>query len=101
MSLSNKLLVTRMLAGEVDWLEQWASDGVWTIPGSAKWSGIYKGKREIARNLLAPMTAEMASLGKFEIDNIIAEANYVVVQGHATGRVTKAGKPYNNTYCLV
>jgi uncharacterized protein len=43
----------------------------------------------------------MASLGKFEIDNIVAEGNYVVVQGRATGRLTKSGKPYNNTYCLV
>ena len=97
----NKLLVTRMLAGETDWLEQWSADGVWTIPGSTKWSGIYAGKAEIARKLLAPMTAEMASLGRFEIENVIAEGNFVVVQGQATGRVTKSGRPYNNTYCLV
>lgn len=45
----NKLLVTRMLAGETNWLEQWAADGVWTIPGSTKWSGIYVGKAEIAK----------------------------------------------------
>jgi ketosteroid isomerase-like protein len=37
----NKMLVRRMLAGEVDWLEQWASDAVWTIPGSTRWSGTY------------------------------------------------------------
>jgi len=47
------------------------------------------------------MTAELASLGKFEIENIVAEGNSVVVQGHATGRVTKSGRPYNNVYCLV
>ena len=101
MSADNKLLVTRILAGETNWPEQWAEDGVWTIPGSTKWSGIYVGKAEIARKLLAPMSAEMGSLGKFEIENIIAEGNFVVVQGHATGRVTKSGRPYNNTYCLV
>ena len=43
----------------------------------------------------------MESLGTFHIDNIIAEGNHVVVQGHASGRTTKSGKPYNNTYCLV
>lgn len=101
MVVDNKNLVRRMLAGETNWLEQWAVDGIWTIPGSTKWSGIYEGKAEIARKLLAPMTAELASLGEFEIENLIAEGNFVVVQGHATGRVTKSGRSYNNIYCLV
>jgi hypothetical protein len=55
----------------------------------------------IARNLLSPLSAEMKSLGKFEIDHVVAEGSYVVVQGHATGRLTHSGPPYNNTYCLV
>ena len=101
MTTENKVFVERMLAGEGNWLDQWESDGVWIILGSTRWSGVYSGKAEIARNLLMPLTAEMASLGKFEIENLIAEGNYVVVQGHATGRITKSGKPYNNTYCLV
>jgi hypothetical protein len=42
-----------------------------------------------------PLTAELKSLGKFEIDNIVAEGNYVVVQGHVTGRVTQTGQQYN------
>ena len=97
----NKTLIKRMLTGEIDWLEQWATDAVWTIQGSTKWSGTYSGKTEIARNLLGPLLAELKSLGKFEIDNLIAEGDYVVVQGHATGRVTQTGHEYNNTYCLV
>jgi hypothetical protein len=75
----NKMLIRRMLAGEVDWLEQWASDAVWVIPGSTKWSGTYSRKSNIARNLLGPLTAELKSLGEFEIDNVIAEGDYVVV----------------------
>ena len=97
----NKTLVKRMLAGEVDWLEQWASDGVWMIPGSTRWSGTYCGKAAIARNLLGPLTSAMKSLGKFEVDKIIAEGDCVVVQGHATGRVTQSGEQYDNVYCLV
>jgi hypothetical protein len=31
--VENKILIRRMLAGEVDYLEQWASDAVWTIQG--------------------------------------------------------------------
>jgi uncharacterized protein len=97
----NKMIVTRMLAGEVDWLDQWDNKGVWVIPGTTRWSGTYSGKAMIARNLLGPLSAEMKSLGKFEIDHLVAEGSYVVVQGHATGRVTQSGQPYNNTYCLV
>ncbi len=47
------------------------------------------------------MTAELKSLGEFEIDNVVAEGDYVVVQGHATGRITQSSQEYNNTYCLV
>ena len=97
----NKILIRRMLGGEVNWLEQWASDGIWIIPGTTRWSGTYSGKATIARNLLGPLTAELKSLGKFEIDNMVAEGNWVVVQGHATGRVTQSGEQYNNIYCLV
>jgi ketosteroid isomerase-like protein len=97
----NRRLVERMLAGEIDWLEQWSSDGLWSIPGSTRWSGTYQGKADIGRNLLGPLSAEMESLGTFHIDRVIAEGNHVVVQGHASGRITKSGKPYNNTYCLV
>lgn len=97
----NKMLVERMLCGEVDWLDQFASDAVWIIPGTTRWSGTYSGKAAIARDLLAPLTAEMANLGRFEIDNMVAEGNYVVVEGHASGRLTKSGRTYNNTYCLV
>jgi hypothetical protein len=35
------------------------------------------------------------------MDNVVAEGNFVVVQGHAEGRLTKTGRPYDNTYCLV
>ncbi len=41
----NKVLIRRMLAGEVDYLEQWANDAVWTIPGSTKWPVRIEAKR--------------------------------------------------------
>jgi ketosteroid isomerase-like protein len=75
----NKMLVKRMLAGEVDWLEQWASNQEWMISGSARRSGTCSGNAAIGRNLLASLTAEMESLGRFKIDNVVAEGNYVVV----------------------
>lgn len=48
--------------------------------------------------LLRPIFAELESMGNNIVDNVIAEGDYVVVQAHATGRKTKTGNPYNNTY---
>jgi len=88
-AVENKQMIESMLAGTVGWLEQWASDGVWIIPGSSRWSGAYRGRAAIGMKLLGPLTSELESLGTFEVENVIAEGNFVVVQGHATGRVTK------------
>jgi hypothetical protein len=49
------------------------------IPGSTRWSGTYLGKAAIGRNLLAFLKAEMESLGRFEIDHVVAERNHVAV----------------------
>jgi ketosteroid isomerase-like protein len=43
----------------------------------------------------------MESMGSSVITNIIAEGDYVVVESYAKDRMTKSGKPYNNTYCQV
>jgi ketosteroid isomerase-like protein len=78
------------------------SDDVrWTIIGNTKYSHTMNGKQEIIDKLLRPIMAEMENMGSNHLDNVIAEGDYVVVQQHASGRKTKTGNPYNNTYCLV
>jgi ketosteroid isomerase-like protein len=42
-----------------------------------------------------------SSPGRTEIQNLVAEGDYVVVQSQASDRVMKTGRPYNNTYCIV
>ena len=99
----NKEVVRRM--GEAKGLEPMLatmSDDVrWTIIGKTKFSHVMNGKQEIIDKLLKPIFAEMEGMGLNHVDNIIAEGDYVVVQQHATGRKTKTGNDYNNTYCLV
>jgi uncharacterized protein len=73
----------------------------WTIMGSTKYSHTMNGKKEIVDKLLHPIFAELESMGSNHVDNVIAEGDFVVVQQHATGRKTKTGNPYNNSYCLV
>ncbi len=99
----NKEVVRKMgEAKDLDgMLATMADDIRWTIIGSTKWSHVMNGKKEIVDKLLHPIFAEMESMGSSTTDNVIAEGDYVVVQSHATGRKTKTGKPYNNTYCNV
>ena len=99
----NKETVRKM--GEAKGLEQMLatmSDDVrWTIIGTTKYSLTMNGKQEITNKLLHPIFAELESMGSNHVDNVIAEGDYVVVQQHASGRKTKTGNPYNNTYCMV
>ena len=93
----NKEIVRKISSGEVGLLDYWAEDGVWIIPGLAT----YKGKREIAAKLVDPFSDLMVSEGRVVVTNMIAEGDYVVVEQHAKDRITKTGKSYNNTYCMV
>jgi ketosteroid isomerase-like protein len=86
-ALTNKELVRRALASGLDFMDLVAEDAEWVIPGF----GTYRGKREIIDKLITPVEGLMESMG----------SSYVVVEFYAKDRRTKAGKPYNNTYCLV
>lgn len=93
----NVELVKKVLASGLDVMEFLAEDAVWVIPGF----GTYKGKQDIHARLLAPVQAMMESMGSSVITNIVAQGDYVVVESYAKDRMTKSGKPYNNTYCQV
>lgn len=99
----NKEVVRKMreAKGLEPMLAAMSDDVRWTIIGTTKYSGTMNGKQEIIDKLLRPITSELESMGNTHMDNVIAEGDYVVVQQHASGRKTKTGNPYNNTYCLV
>ena len=90
-------LAKKVLASGLDVLEFLAEDAVWLIPGF----DTYQGKEEIYNKLLAPTHALMESMGTSVITNIVAQGDYVVAESYAKDRITKTGKPYNNTYCHV
>ena len=99
----NKAVVSKMGAAKSldDMLATMSDDVRWTIQGTTKYSHVMNGKKEIVDKLLHPIFSEMESMGSNHVDNVIAEGDFVVVQQHATGRKTKTGNPYNNSYCLV
>ena len=71
-----------------------------TIIGTTKFSGTFNGKPEIVNKVLTPLTSQLEGGLTITVDNLIAEGDYVVMQGRGKS-TTKAGKSYNNTYCQV
>jgi len=81
-------------------VESLADDFCWTVTGSTKWSGTYRGKQAVLTELMGPLFSQFADQYTNTAHRFIAEDDYVVVE--CRGRVTtKAGIPYNNTYCWV
>ncbi len=77
------------------------ADGVtWTNIGSTKYSGTYTGKNDFTARLLGPLFAQLKAGIAATLHNIVAEADFVVVQLSGQAE-TKDGRPYNNTYCHV
>jgi ketosteroid isomerase-like protein len=81
-------------------LDLWADDFSWTIIGTTKWSKTFHGKESVRRDLIAPLFSNFATQYTNTASRFIAEGDFVVVE--CRGEVkTKAGQPYNNTYCYV
>ena len=81
-------------------IDSLADDVVWTITGTTKWSKTYQGKQAVLTELMKPLFSLFADQYTVTAHRFIAEDDYVVVE--CRGRVTtKAGIPYNNTYCWV
>lgn len=77
-----------------------AEDFVWRIMGSTPWSGEYVGKAAVLERLVKPLYAQLTAPTSLELQRILADEDYVVVEckGDAT---TVSGERYANTYCFV
>jgi len=71
-----------------------------TIIGATKYSGTCNGKQELISKVLKPLTDQLEGGIQITVDNLIADGDYVVMQGRGKA-TTKTGKPYNNTYAQV
>jgi ketosteroid isomerase-like protein len=101
----NKKLMQDMFAelgkGNGDaFLGNMADDVQFTIIGSTKWSGTFKGKKELVEKLLGPLNAELEGGITITPDNFIADGDTVAMQAKGKS-TTKSGKSYDNTYCQV
>ena len=101
----NKELIRNMFAelskGNVQaFLTAMADDLRFTVIGTTKYSGTFNGKQEFINKVLGPLGAQLEGGITLTPDNLIAEGDYVAMQGRGKSN-TKAGGTYNNTYCHV
>jgi ketosteroid isomerase-like protein len=92
--------VIRAALGGGELLDRVSDDATWTIIGNTAFSGTSKGKQEIAA-FLERLFGALETPGQILLDNLIAEGDYVVLQGRGEGFLTKTGRSYDNTYCWV
>ncbi len=101
----NKEIIRTMFAelskGNADaFLSTLADDVNFTIIGSTKFSGVFKGKAKLVAKVLAPLGAQLENGLTMHVDNLIAEGDNIVMQGRGES-TTKSGQAYNNTYAQV
>ena len=72
----------------------------WIIIGGTKFSGTYNGLEDVGTRLLAPIGELLDGHIKLTAENLIAEGDFVVVQGFGESNVA-AGGTYNNNYCWI
>ena len=105
MSTDNKKVVESLFVelsrgnGE-GYLAGLADDVEFTIEGSTKFSGTFRGKQDVVQRLLTPLMNELEGGLVITVDRLIADGDTVVAQAHGRS-TTKSGKPYNNRYCQV
>src|SRR5262245_55683414 len=81
-------------------VELLAPDVVYTLIGDTALSGVYRGRDAVLTQLFEPLGAALAAPLSFDIQQLIAAGDHVVMQ--ATSRTTlRSGAPYGNTYCVV
>src|SRR2546425_531882 len=72
----------------------------WIIAGNSRWSRTFEGKQAVLKELFGALRDRIDGAIKTTAQRFIAEDDFVVVEARGNN-MTKAGIPYNNTYCFV
>jgi ketosteroid isomerase-like protein len=81
-------------------MDAMADDIRFTIIGTTKFSGTFKGKQELASKLLGPLGAALEGGLVITPENLIADGDFVAMQARGKS-LAKNGKRYDNTYCQI
>jgi ketosteroid isomerase-like protein len=72
----------------------------WTIAGNGPWARAYAGKQAVLTELFPVLRERIEGRIKMIPQRILADGDFVVVEARGDN-ITKAGAPYNNSYCFV
>lgn len=105
MSSDNKEMIRNVYAelakgNPQAFLDAMADDVSWTLIGTTKLSGTYRGKQDIIDRFFGPFMADLDGHAVITPKNFIADGDFVAMQAEGKAR-TRFGKDYNNTYCHV
>jgi ketosteroid isomerase-like protein len=81
-------------------VDSMADDVEWRIIGATSWSGLYRGKQQVLRNLLGPLSARLGGSNVCVPTRIMVDGDFAVVQARGENR-TADGKDNRNDYCFV
>ena len=80
--------------------ESLADDFTWVLTGTTAWSGTYRGKEAVLRELMQPLFANFAGTYTNRATRIVGEGEVVVVECEGSVE-TKQGGRYDNRYCWI
>jgi uncharacterized protein len=81
-------------------VELLADDVAWTVMGHTQWSGTYRGKQTVLKDLLGQLLARLEGRYRASAHRIFADGDYVIAEARAQA-TTKNGAPYDQEYCFV
>jgi ketosteroid isomerase-like protein len=104
-TMQNKQLLQHLFAEVAQgnsrpFVDALADDFRWVIAGSSRWSRTFDGKQAVLNELFPLLRATLADRVRTRATRFIADGDQVVVEARGEN-TTRAGMPYNNTYCLV
>jgi len=80
--------------------QSFSEDVRWHVIGATKFSGTITGKQEVLAKRMRPFRELMKPPLIIKARNFISEGEFVAVEADGQG-VTKDGKPYNPSYCMI
>src|SRR5271168_3153637 len=94
-------IFSEMARGESKlFVERMADDFRWIVAGTNQWSRTFDGKNAILTDLFGLLGSKIALPIITTAQRFIADGDFVVVEARGKS-TTKAGNPYNNSYCFV
>ena len=81
-------------------LESLADDVTMRVSGQNSWSRTFKGKASLVRDLYGYLSTLLADGRRTIAHRFIADGDHVVVEARGE-MTTKAGRRYENEYCLI